>query len=151
MSCIQDALLLFCNNVFPILPPRHDSSTTLQAVDAANAAYLNYEVLWEATIKALSEFMVTVVKVYRSAEAMLVLLKNLKPWLESDSDHERYHSLQMLSIVLASDALTENVITPVLGMAAGLLATRSMDPDARCRETALQCGRRLATILSGEI
>jgi hypothetical protein len=119
-------------------------------VDAANAAYLNYEVLWEATIKALSEFMVTVVKVYRSPEAMLVLLKNLKPWLESDSDHERYHSLQMLNYVLASDALTENVIAPCIGMAVGLLATRSMDPDARCRETALLCGQRLAAIVSSK-
>ncbi|OQV23571.1 Maestro heat-like repeat-containing protein family member 1 [Hypsibius exemplaris] len=145
MEEVEDALLLFCNSVFPLLPPRHDSS---EGADAANAAYLNYEVLWDATIKALSEFMVTVVKVYRNAEATVVLLRNLKPWLESDSDHERYHSLTMLHNVLTSDAVTENVIAPILGMAMGLLAMRSMDPDARCRETALACGKRLASILS---
>ena len=90
-------------------------------------------------------------KVHRSSEAMLTVIKNLKPWLESDSDHERHHALQMLNNVLASDVVTENIVASVLGSTAGIIATKAMDPDVRCREMALSCTKLLSAIVSGKI
>ncbi|XP_055357868.1 maestro heat-like repeat-containing protein family member 1 [Paramacrobiotus metropolitanus] len=145
MEEMEDALLLFCNNVFPLLPPRHDSASPMQ-LDLTNNAYLNYEVLWEATCTALTEFMITMIRIYRNSEALTALLKTLKPFLESDSDHERYHSLVTLYRVVQSDAMSELIISPVLGMLSGMMATRAVDPDARCRETALQCGSQIAAV-----